>query len=375
MKRLVLAIALIAATTPFVCGQRQEEITLSAQLTYAKVDAKIKKAISELDPCSTNEQVREKRNKLVALEAEVSKLVAVKTPEAYEADYQKIMNPEAVPSMRAMEIWLVPTTDKASTDPAQKQVLLSLSGSDSFDREIKVSASASYPFGTMPSEKKFWKGDFDPNIFSPRCSYSIPSVDIAYDDKWDATSGQASKLTQQYTGEIVNLSNLLGGLHTAVTFAGYHDSAQGIRYDTEESIGAYGKWHLPIPDIDLSGSDNPNFVIVSLAGEWDTQKTDGEKQASQLGGLRTYVLARYQRDKESRSHIGFNLRGFLPFVDTIDNGHASAMFMWERSLDKTKQWTLTFKTVDTYYSTVPAKYSHNALNPTIGIAYKPKLGD
>jgi hypothetical protein len=109
-------------------------------------------------------------------------------------------------------------------------------------------------------------------------------------------------------------------------------------------------------------------AILGLSGVANIDVQYGNAQAATLGGLNTYLLLKYTSDN-ARNTVGFNLRGFLPAIETMANGHAGAIFTDDFKLTKDKKWSLSFSVLDSYYSTVPASYSHNSLTPTLGIKF------
>jgi hypothetical protein len=265
--------------------------------------------------------------------------------------------------------------NNASTALPSPSIALGLSGSDSFNRDVRVTLTVQYPFGMQP-DGGAWKGDLKTPVFSTSNSAYIPSVSFSYDDKWKAAPSKAgasnpSTVTQQYSGELLNLSNLFH-LHTVIGMSGYHDNSQGVVYDLEPTVGLFALWTSMSASsrLNFAKLKTSDFLIVGLAGQGDFTQQYGTTSLSSLGGLHAYTLAQWIPKQAPKSTIGFNLRGFLATTDPASNGHASAATSY--SYNFTSGLAFSLAVVDTYYASVPSGYNHNSLAPTISLKFTPK---
>jgi hypothetical protein len=305
--------------------------------------------------------------------------------------------------------------DLANTAPVTKSISVGLGGSDSFNREVKVTGTAQLPWGQKPMGTSL-TGAWHPEVFSTGCSQYLFNANVTYDDKWKPTSA-TSNLTQQYSGELLHFSNLFGGVHTVLMGGAYHDNSQGIAYDVEPAVGVFGRWPN---EADPSSPKHQFKLILGLAAQADIESLIKATQNTALGGLRTYFLWQWKpktatgkdakgiaqvfKDKDpkmceflvdpktdpkvnekackllldavktngkpdQRHTFAFNLKGFLPAVTPTVYGHASAMASYDYKL--TTKFSLSFSVLDTYYSTVSAGYSHNSLTPAFSLKWTP----
>jgi len=353
--------------------------------TMCELSTNIDEAIAKIPAAETNPNQVKKRNDLQELKSELKK---AKTCD----DFQKISDRFDKITGRVF-IRFVPNAprspfDTPSTTIGAKSITLGLSGTDAFNREVSAAVAIQYNIGTQPDGGKF-KGPLTRKFYCTACSEYIFNFKANYDDKWKAapsTPGAAnlSNLTQQYSGEVMQLSNLFHA-HTIILGSAYHDNSQGVRYDVEPGFGVYFRWNgKPVKGDDKSTSPKDGQAtstqattspqplkyqaILGLSGVANIDVQYGNAQAATLGGLNTYLLLKYTSDN-ARNTVGFNLRGFLPAIETMANGHAGAIFTDDFKLTKDKKWSLSFSVLDSYYSTVPASYSHNSLTPTLGIKF------
>lgn len=408
---------------------------------FVELAGKIDKELSGIDLCTDGPVRQKEARQLAGLKKDISSPAdfSQKTYDALNQRFQQITGqilgiaalpqPELPPS----------PADTASTSIGMKNFALGLGGGDAFNREVKVTAGAQYPLGTVPNRRlRSWLPS-QHNLFGTVCSQYIFNLAAAYDDKWKATSSP-SNLTQTYFGEVVDLNRLLGGINTVIYGAAYHDNSQGIRYDIEPAMGVFLHWGKGVKSTTAEASketvadggpqksESKYTTVLGLAAEGDVALEYFASGVSTHYGLRTYFLWQFkpshQADKDkifaateaqicdqlgtklkqgdvsdesrskfqacqdlnqylksqsktSRHTFAFNLRGFLPTVDTLAYGHASAKFEYDYKFSP--KWSLSVSALDTYYSTVPTApsytkltFNHNSFIPALSVAYTPQ---
>ena len=344
---------------------------------------KIDKAITSIPDTETNPAELTRRKALQKLQDELKKEGGCANLKSISDEFDKISKPK--PPVRALTIPPVNPANNPSTTIDEKSISLALKGMDSFNREVSATATIQYNFGKQP-EGKIFTGKLTPKFYDLASSEYIFNVSASYDDKWKAAPSKPgaanySSLTQQYAGEVLQLSNLFN-VHTVIFGSAYHDNSQGVIYDVEPGLGVYLRWNgKPVtgksaPACTTNGKPAapppPKYqAILGLSAQADIDLQSTDAHATTLGGLNTYLLLKQTSDN-AKNTVGFNLRGFLPAIETAANGHASAIVTDDYKF--TDEWSLSFSVLDTYYSTVPATYSHNSLTPTIGVKFTPKAG-
>jgi len=334
-------------------------------------------------------------------------------------DIQKQIQAQvAALSPRAKE-YVTTGADKASTNIGNS-ISVGLDGTDSFNREVKATAGIQEKFGKVPPGE--YSGEFTPEFWRKDRSAYVVNVAAAYDDKWKALptapgKPNLSNLTQTYSGQLLQLSNLLK-INTMLSGAIYHDNSQGIVYDFEPALGYFAHWPGTTKKHPVAPKKN-YLVYLGVAAQGDIDSQYGSARTTYDEGVRTYFLWQWKpknNTKESGVVIGskqydchprepdpglslhpleglaianackeiesysanapfsrhtfaFNFRGFLPPADPTVHGHASAMVSYDYKLSS--KFSLSFSVLDSYYATVSPTYSHNSLVPSFSLKFTP----
>jgi hypothetical protein len=330
-----------------------------------KLAARIAAELAKIPSCKPTQNDLDKRKKLLELQTELKSNGPCADLQSISDQLDKILVPNTLMSgaMSGRSPFDTPSTKKG-----ENSITIGLNGSDSFNREVGATAKIQYNFGNQPDGGTFHE-KLTSNFYCTDCNEYIFNINANYDDRWKAAPSKPgaanySNVTQQYSGEVLQLSNLFHA-HTVISGSAYHDNSQGVLYDVEPGIGVFFRWPgNPKP------SQPANYqAILGLAGQADIDMQYTDAHATTLGGLHTYLLLRYGTNQEAKNTIGFNLRGFLPAIETAANGHASAIVTDDFAITRDKQWSLSFSILDSYYSTVPTSYSHNSLTPSISIKF------
>lgn len=218
--------------------------------------------------------------------------------------------------------------------------------------------------------------------FSKGGSATMLTFDTSYDDKWKVLHPGTLSQVPAYSGEVLNMSDMMHGAHTFFGGSMSHSVAQGIVYDFEPEFGFFALW---------PGAKSYNYrapttqtfhtrdtlkqtqqLMLGVAAQIDNQSLYSKK-TTWNEGLRAYVLWVWKpgsKPQSTRNTLLLNFKGFLPASNTLQYGHASAVAQYDMRI--TQRLSMTISLLDNYYSTVPKFASHNALLPTLSFNFGPR---